>query len=309
MSRLDRTALHQAYKCERHGDALVVQPAGDAVGFALTALQQEIGTILALADEPGIRHLIIDLERANYFGSTVIGDLIRIGQRFKERGGRIALAAASSDMLGVLRIMKLDSLWELFDTVPAALSSMATIPLTERLKPYRRPVAIACVIAAVVAALWMIPRPNYVRIYHEEVAALWQRAKDMQSGQQSVTEWDLFVRKASQRAKEIGRHLERVANPDNPGSQELLWGVTETLPSALHDRCRPGMWSTQMMEYRLALVHWHLTGGQEGPIPQLPAAANGNATPLPAGDRAGGSPDEQKLGLPLQVERGITGEK
>jgi len=182
MSQSPRHSSHHVYPYELIGNTLVVRPKGDAVGFALHDVRQEMGEIKQLAADPRVKHLIIDLSAERYYGSMVLGDLVEFGQLVRSRGGCIGLAGASSDLDAVLKLMHLDEQWVFFPHTEAGLRAIAEIPISQRLWRYRAAagwLVAACVIAAAVA-FW--PRTDRGAEYYAKVADLWVKYDQPRSG-------------------------------------------------------------------------------------------------------------------------------
>jgi anti-anti-sigma factor len=256
------------------GDTLVVLPAGDAVGFGLNVVNNEVAKVLEVAKSSRVKHLIIDLGRANYFGSVMIGEFMRLGTAVRERGGRIALCGASADMQDVLRIMKLDTMWEVFPRSDDAVRAIARVPFREHLWRKRRWFAAAFVIVLGVGLYFAIPRPKYEVIYYPEVRKLWNELNDLRRRKASDTEWDIFTDRAKTRLAPIVSRLERYANADRPAARDLLWVARDSIPAAIAERNHPGadinaLLGDQFLDAVEALIH--------GRAPAIPAGAGDEA--------------------------------
>lgn len=210
MSRSDIAAHHQVYLVEIWGDTAVVIPRGDAAGFHLTMVTIELATVTELVQAPAIKHLIIDLGSANYFGSVILGGLVQMGQTVRNRGGRIGICQASKDMQDVLRLMKLESMWEMYPDRSAALRAIAKIPIKRRLWAWRHALRWGAGLAAVVLLYLFYPRPNYGEIYHREMASLWRefQEKHTRAGNE---EWERFKRYSIKRLEPVIDHINRRA--------------------------------------------------------------------------------------------------
>ena len=208
MPALPETAEHQLYLVEQYGDTVVLTPRGDAVGFTSHLVRTEQVAVAEILKRESVKHLVVDLGGANYFGSIVLGGLIQLGQQVRHRRGRIALAGASSDMEDVLRLMRLDQMWELFRSRRAALRAIATIPVRERAWAWRRTAAALLAIAAVALAIVYFPRPNYGQRYYVEVDQLWREALAKQNSV-GIEEWDRYMKRADAKLAPIIEHIER----------------------------------------------------------------------------------------------------
>lgn len=208
MPSLPETSQHELFQAEQCGDTLVVTPRGDAVGFTPQAVAIELNTIAQILQRDEVKHLIIDFGTSNYFGSIVLGACVQMGHQVRERRGRIALAAASSEMLEVLRLMKLDRMWEIFPSRRSALRAVARIPLIERLWQQRSTGVALLVMAAVILTVIYFPRPNYGQRYYVEIAKLWRDAqarKDL-AGEE---EWERFLKRTEAKLEPMLQHMIR----------------------------------------------------------------------------------------------------
>ncbi|HTN02195.1 MAG TPA: STAS domain-containing protein [Planctomycetaceae bacterium] len=239
MPATEKLRDHRVLEVDLFGDTLVVIPAGDAVGFGLNVVNNEVAKVLEVAKSSRVKHLVIDLGRANYFGSVMIGEFMRLGVAVRERGGRIALCGASADMQDVLRIMKLDSMWEIFPRQDDAVRAIARVPFREHLWRKRRWFAAAGLIAAGIALYILIPRPQYDRMYYPEVKKIWMEIGELQRRQASDTEWEIFISKSQEKLAPIVARLERYASADRVAARFLLYVARDSIPAAMAERNRP----------------------------------------------------------------------
>jgi anti-anti-sigma factor len=199
MIDLGKTALHRVYRTEAIRQTLVVNLQGDSPGFSAGAVQTEMMTLLGVARHPEVRNLIIDMSNNNYFGSVVLGEIVKLGQAIRERGGRVALCGLSQDMQEILRIMKLDTMWERYPTRASAVQAVAGLTWGYRLKPFVKPIAIVAAVLALVAVFASIPRKDPVREDYLEFAALWEEAKGLRDSNATESDWLRFSKKANKR--------------------------------------------------------------------------------------------------------------
>jgi anti-anti-sigma factor len=262
MPATEKLRDHRVLEVDLFGDTLVVIPAGDAVGFGLNVVNNEVAKVLEVAKSSRVKHLIIDLGRANYFGSVMIGEFMRLGVAVRERGGRIALSGASADMQDVLRIMKLDTMWEVFPRQEDAVRAIARVPFREHLWRKRGWFAAAGLIAAGVALYILIPRPQYDRIYYPDVKKIWTEIGELQRRQASDTEWDIFASKSQEKLIPIVARLERYASADRVAARFLLYVARDSIPAALAERNRPHTHADSSMgnRYMQAIESLHSGG-------------------------------------------------
>lgn len=292
MPATEKLRDHRVLEVDLFGDTLVVIPAGDAVGFGLNVVNNEVAKVLEVAKSSRVKHLIIDLGRANYFGSVMIGEFMRLGVAVRERGGRIALSGASADMQDVLRIMKLDSMWEVFPRQDDAVRAIARVPFREHLWRKRRWFAAAGLIAAGVALYILIPRPQYERMYYPEVKKIWTEIGEMQRRQASDTEWEIFAGKAKEKLDPIVSRLERYASADQISARFLLYVARDHAPAVIAQKNGP--WTgndAKLGDGYLKAVESMLSGGPVLPVDFAELNVDGQIVPPVSADFPTASPD------------------
>lgn len=86
---------------------------------------REFEQSLERAATEGTGALILDLTDLEYMDSTVIGVLVGALHRLKGEGRELALVHPRDRIASLLRTAKLDSLFEIYDTVAEALGTIA----------------------------------------------------------------------------------------------------------------------------------------------------------------------------------------
>lgn len=237
-------------------------------------MNTELARIRELAKSPDIRHLIVDLSNGNYFGSVVIGELNQLGQVIRDRGGRTALAGLSSDMHDVVRVMKLDNLWEIHDSLPTALRKIARVPVWEQslwiLKPL---LAIAALVGVVAIGIAIWPWDFYERKYLAELDQLTAEFEEMKHRGVSDAEWEIFLAKSRKTLEPMIEHLEKYANGDRPAARYLLYASRDFCMATF--MARTGEPSRMEVPYyqMLKLTRDHLG------VPEPPSRAEGRPVP------------------------------
>lgn len=252
MIDLEKTVQHRVYKTEQLGEALVVTLRGDAPGFSIGAVHNEMSTIVGLAKSPEVRHLIVDMSGSNYYGSMILGEIVNLGQAVREKGGRIALAGTSDDMKEVLRMMRLDGMWERYPTRSMALRALANMPWQERVRPYAKRVAIGAAVLVLVAAYFVIPRKDYTHDYYQETAELWDEAQKLRANRVEDVEWSIFTQRADRKLGELTRRLNKIAGAHNEAGRYLLYVVRDEAPKSIHQHLDPNVTATHLADYYLA---------------------------------------------------------
>jgi anti-anti-sigma factor len=93
------------------GATLIVVPTVDGCSFRYQQLHLEANSLQRKIESGAFSNLVVDLRNLNYFGSELIGVLIRLARTVTNGNGRAAFCCASPRMLEVLEGMRLTKLW------------------------------------------------------------------------------------------------------------------------------------------------------------------------------------------------------
>ncbi len=252
MFDLDKTAHHKVYKTELLGDTLVVTLQGDSPGFSVGAVQNEMATVVGLAKSPEVRHLIIDLSGSNYYGSLILGEIVNLGQAVKGKGGRVALAGVSDDMKEILRMMRLDAMWERYPYRSMALRALADIPWQVRIRPYLKPAAYVGGALLLLALFVFFPRTDPAQEYYTRMSKLWAEGLEHRRAQASDTEWLFFTKRAKEKMEEMTARL--LKHQDNDLAIKLIYVTRDNAPEAFERHLSPTDVHTISAGYYLAFV-------------------------------------------------------
>ena len=99
------------FEVEREGDVLVVTPRHDLREFEYQDIEGQGRAVLEQTGEAGLKGVVLDFGRTDYYGSTALGFFLRLWKRVSGRGGRMALCNQSEHEREVLAVTRLDSLW------------------------------------------------------------------------------------------------------------------------------------------------------------------------------------------------------
>lgn len=113
------------FKVSQSDDTLIVVPTGDGSAFRYQDLQLEVNAIRAHLAQGKAKHLVIDLNEMDYFGSEFIGALVSMAREVRNRRGKAFMCDATPQMLEVLKGMSLFKLWPYYETRPEALAAIA----------------------------------------------------------------------------------------------------------------------------------------------------------------------------------------
>lgn len=111
------------FQHDQQGNMVILTPMGDGASFRYQELHLDVNAIRAEMAKPGNRHLILDLQHMEYFGSEFIGGLVSMLRETKNRGGVACFACATTQMMNVLKTMSLFKLWPHFNTLEEAIAA------------------------------------------------------------------------------------------------------------------------------------------------------------------------------------------
>lgn len=115
----------QVFRTERLGDTLVVTPTCSVGSLAAEEVKPELRMLIAQLEDTSVLHAVVDLEHVAYFGTSMLEVMHAVWRRLRDRGGRLAVCNVSGVGREVLRISRFDTLWEVYDTRPEAMTAVA----------------------------------------------------------------------------------------------------------------------------------------------------------------------------------------
>src|SRR5262245_52605734 len=113
-----------AFVREMHGTALVLNPRSPLQNLREEEIAQETLELLEMINHGGPTHLIIDLQNGDYFGTVVLGAVVRLWKRVAQRGGRLMLCNVSATVVQILRVTKLHAAWSICGSREDALRAV-----------------------------------------------------------------------------------------------------------------------------------------------------------------------------------------
>lgn len=102
----------------------VVQVGGEIDVYTAPVLRER----LAALHEAGRHDLVIDLRAVRFMDSTGLGVLVGVLKRVRLAEGRLVLVIDSERILRVFHITALTQIFDIYDTLPAALAATETAP-------------------------------------------------------------------------------------------------------------------------------------------------------------------------------------
>jgi anti-sigma B factor antagonist len=112
---------------ETRGRTLILNPLIHLGSLHEPEIAHETAELLEMivnrqSDEPA--NLVIDLAHGEYLGTAMLGAIVKLWKRVSQRGGRLALCCVSENVLEVLRVTKLYTVWPIYPSRDQALTSI-----------------------------------------------------------------------------------------------------------------------------------------------------------------------------------------
>jgi anti-sigma B factor antagonist len=112
INRPNEVRMSQAEEFESQlvdGDILVIIPRGDLDSISSLAFESEVLTHL----DAGHTKIIVDCRHLGHLSSLGIGTLVRFKTRLSRKGGDVKLAAVQGPVMNLLRLVRLDKLFDI----------------------------------------------------------------------------------------------------------------------------------------------------------------------------------------------------
>ncbi len=111
---------------EALGNTLVLNPMMHLGSLHEPEIVHETDGLLEFINRPGDGpiNLVIDLALGDYLGTAMLGAVVKLWKRVSQRGGRLALCNVSDNVIQVLRVTKLHTIWPIYSTRDQALAAI-----------------------------------------------------------------------------------------------------------------------------------------------------------------------------------------
>lgn len=102
-------------------DVLILSADGGLNSQTAEQFVDELQTLV----EAGASKLIVDCTKLTYISSYGVGILIRLHKKLTEVGGEVKIAAVDSPIVKVLRLLRLDAVFQIYSNVREAREAFA----------------------------------------------------------------------------------------------------------------------------------------------------------------------------------------
>lgn len=112
------------FQMEQEGDTIIVVPTVDLQELDYQRIEEEARKILDLLNGTGIKNVVLDFHKTDYYGSTALGFFLKLWKRVRRQNGRMAFCNGSEHEKEILQIAKLDHLWPICSSRTEALETV-----------------------------------------------------------------------------------------------------------------------------------------------------------------------------------------
>jgi anti-anti-sigma factor len=112
------------FEIEQQDDILIIIPVVDLRELEYAGIEAGAQRIFELLKGSGLKHVVLDFAKTDYYGSTALGLFLKLWKRVKMQQGRMAFCNVSDHEQEILRITNLDRLWPICPTRREALQAV-----------------------------------------------------------------------------------------------------------------------------------------------------------------------------------------
>ncbi len=124
MPHSSSTTTGRIFEMEQEGDTIIVTPTLDLQELDYERIQEEAAKILECLNGTGIKNVVLDFHKTDYYGSTALGFFVKLWKRVRMQGGRMAFCNVSDHEKDILKITNLDHLWRICPSRIEALEAV-----------------------------------------------------------------------------------------------------------------------------------------------------------------------------------------
>lgn len=118
-------SLPKFFEAATDGSTLIVSSLGSLGSLAGEEIAYELTDLLEQFDKPELTRVVIDLQKASYFGTSMLQVMTALWKRVRAKGGRLALCNVSETGLEILHVTRFDTLWPICGSREEALQEVA----------------------------------------------------------------------------------------------------------------------------------------------------------------------------------------
>ena len=111
------------FEFETLNDVIIISPTRNVSTLAEQTVDTQLAQIKTTLAENGIKKVLFDLGKIDYFGSAMLEAMLSIWKFLGSKDHQIAFCSVNETSRQVLQISKFDTVWDIFDNRDEALAS------------------------------------------------------------------------------------------------------------------------------------------------------------------------------------------
>jgi anti-anti-sigma factor len=112
------------FEIEQQNDTIIVVPLVDLGELDYQRIEAGASEILELLNGTGIKYVILDFGKTDYYGSTALGFFLKLWKTARIRNGGMAFCNVSDHEQEILQITKRDQMWPICSSRNEALEAI-----------------------------------------------------------------------------------------------------------------------------------------------------------------------------------------
>jgi anti-anti-sigma factor len=124
MAQTGSSTADGIFEIKQEGDTIIVVPAVNLREMDHRPMEQGARQILDLLNGTGIKNVVLDFYKTDYYRSTALGFFLKLWKRVRRQDGRMAFCNFSEHEKEILQLTKLDHLWPICSSRSEALEAV-----------------------------------------------------------------------------------------------------------------------------------------------------------------------------------------
>ena len=124
MSQTGLATAGGLFEIEQQDDTIIVVPTVDLRELDYQGIEGGARDVLNLLNGTGIKNVVLDFHKTDYYGSTALGFFVKLWKRVRLRNGRMAFCNVSAHEKEILQVTSLDHLWPICSSRSEALEAV-----------------------------------------------------------------------------------------------------------------------------------------------------------------------------------------
>jgi len=112
------------FEIEQQNDTIIVVPVVNLRELEYQRIEEGARKVLDFLNSNGIKNVVLDLHKTDYYGSSALGIFMKFWKRVRERNGRMAFCNVSAHEKDILQFTHLDHLWQICSSRNEALEAV-----------------------------------------------------------------------------------------------------------------------------------------------------------------------------------------